>query len=81
MKGASPKWIEFERRAFEIQKSLSAADAEVRHNESIFGHESKTNRQIDISIRSTVGSYPILIAVECKDHLNPIDVTDVEAFH
>lgn len=80
MKGASPKWIEFERRAFEIQKSLSAADAEVRHNESIFGHESKTNRQIDISIRSTVGSYPILIAVECKDHLNPIDVTDVEAF-
>jgi hypothetical protein len=72
--------MEFEKKAFEIQKSLSSADSDVRHNDSIYGYESKTNRQIDISIRSKVGAYSILIAVECKDYKDPVDVTDVDAF-
>jgi hypothetical protein len=80
MQNESPKWKQFEKKAFEIQKSLSPANADVRYNDSIFGSDSKTDRQIDISIRSRVGSYSILIVVECKDHKTPVDVTDVEGF-
>jgi hypothetical protein len=80
MLGKTPKWMEFEKKAFEIQKSLSSANSEVTHNDLIHGQESKTDRQIDISIRSKVGTYSILVAVECKDYKNPVDVTEVEAF-
>jgi hypothetical protein len=74
------KWKRFERKAFEIQKSLSAQNADVTFSDSIWGVDSKTNRQIDISIRAVFGSYPILIIVECKDYKSPVDVTSVEAF-
>lgn len=80
MAGKSPKWMEFEKKAFEIQKSLSSTNSDIRHNDLIYGYESKTDRQVDISIRSKVGAYSILIAVECKDYKKPVDVTDVEAF-
>ncbi len=76
----SPKWKRFEKKAFEIQKSLSAANADVKYNDSIYGSDSKTSRQIDISIRSKVGSYSVLIVVECKDYKTPVDVTEVEGF-
>ncbi|MGH9774215.1 MAG: restriction endonuclease [Candidatus Acidiferrales bacterium] len=74
------KWKRFEQKAFEIQKSLSPENADVIFNDSIPGADSKTNRQIDISIRAIFGSYPILIIVECKDYKTPVDVTAVEAF-
>jgi hypothetical protein len=74
------KWKRFEQKAFEIQKSISPAHAEVKSDDSIPGVDSKTNRQIDISIRTVVGSYPILIIVECKDYKTPVDVTAVEGF-
>jgi predicted helicase len=76
----STKWKRFEKKAFEIQKSISSSSADVKSNDSILGVDSKTNRQIDISIRTNVGSYSILIIVECKDYKTPLDVTAVEAF-
>jgi hypothetical protein len=74
------KWKRFEQKAFEIQKSLSPQDADVKFNDSIFGVDSNTKRQIDMSIRAVFGSYPILIIVECKDYKASVDVTSVEAF-
>ena len=74
------KWKRFEQKAFEIQKSVSPANADIKFGDLILGVDSKTNRQIDISIRTNVGSYSILIVVECKDYKTPVDVTAVEAF-
>lgn len=74
-----PRWKKFEKLAFEIQKEL-APTAEVRLNDHIDGIDSKTPRQIDISIRQSVGQYPLLIIVDCKDHEKPLDVNDVEQF-
>jgi hypothetical protein len=74
------KWKRFEKKAFDIQKSISAANTDIKFNDSIPGMDSKTNRQIDISIRTKVGSYPILVIVECKDYKDPVDVKAVEAF-
>jgi hypothetical protein len=44
------------------------------------GVDSKTARQIDISVRKRTGQYSILIVIDCKDHAEPIDVKDMEAF-
>jgi hypothetical protein len=74
-----PKWKRFERAVYEIQRQL-AADSTVTLDDSIMGADSKTLRQVDISIRRQVAQYSILIAVECKDHKAPLDVKDVEEF-
>jgi hypothetical protein len=37
-------------------------------------------RQIDVSIRSRIGQYDILIVTECKDHGRPLDVRDLVEF-
>jgi len=74
-----PKWKKFEKLVYEIQKELTG-DAAVKLNDSIPGVDSKTDRQIDISIRKSVGPYAILIVVDCKDHSVPLDVKEIESF-
>jgi Restriction endonuclease len=74
-----PKWIRFEKLVYEIQKEF-AGDAEVRLDDSILGADSGTNRQIDIGVRKHVGQYPILIVIDFRDYVDPIDVKDMEAF-
>ncbi len=74
-----PKWKRFERAVYEIQRQL-AADSTVTLDDSIMGADSKTLRQVDISIRRQVAQYSLLIAVECKDHKAPLDVKAVEEF-
>src|SRR5437879_6033745 len=74
-----PKWKRFERLAYEIQKEF-ASSAKVTLNDSIMGSDSKTSRQIDISIREQIGQYSILVVIDCKDHKEPVDVKGVEEF-
>src|SRR2546426_7252001 len=75
----APKWKRFEQLAYQIQEDL-AQDAEVKLNDLIVGEDSKTERQIDISIRKRVGQYTLLIVIDCKDHQRPLDVKDVGEF-
>lgn len=44
------------------------------------GRRSRALRQIDISVRRTVGQFEILIVIDCKDYATPVDVKDVEDF-
>lgn len=74
-----PKWKRFEEVVFEIQKSF-ANDAEVKFDDKIDGQDSKTKRQVDISIKKHIAQYPIFIAIECKDIKDPVDVTEIESF-
>ena len=73
------KWKRFEQLVGKIQQELSP-DATVTIDDEIKGRNSKTNRQIDISIRKNIGQFEILIVIDCKDHSNPIDVKVVEEF-
>lgn len=73
------KWEKFEELVCEVQKKLSP-DAVVKHNDHIIGAQSKTKRQIDISIRYRVGQYEILIVIDCKDYSTPVDIKSVESF-
>ncbi len=52
----------------------------VLHDDRIMGVDSKIERQIDVSIRTMVENYPILITIECKDKSRPIDLAEVGEF-
>jgi len=75
----APRWKRFEKLVEEIQKDL-AGDAVVTHNDRIMGTRSGVPRQIDVSIRSRVGQFDLLIVMDCKDHNRALDVKDVEDF-
>jgi hypothetical protein len=74
-----PKWKRFEKLAYEIQKEF-VGSAKVTLSDSIQGVDSKTSRQIDISVRQSIGQYPILVVIDCKDYKDPLDVKVVEEF-
>lgn len=74
-----PKWKRFEKIVAKIQKEFSP-NATVTHNDKIVGRRSGVERQIDISIRQSIGQFELLIVIECKDYKIPIDVKGVEEF-
>jgi hypothetical protein len=75
-----PRWKEFERLVYEMQKSFAEPTAIVAPNDHIDGHDSKTSRQIDISIRSHIANHEVLIVIDCKDYKDPVDVKEVGEF-
>jgi hypothetical protein len=75
----TPKWKRFESLVGKIQQEL-APDATIILDDKIMGQRSRTLRQIDISIRRSVGQFEILIIVDCKDYAKPVDVKGVEDF-
>ena len=75
-----PKWKRFEKLIHGIHTQFAPDGAKVTLDDQILGYHSKVQRQIDISIRVRVAQYPVLIIVECKDHLRPIDVAELGAF-
>lgn len=81
MNGApkNPKWRKFERLVADVQSRLSPG-ARVEHDERIMGVDSRRLRQVDVAIHAMAGQFPMLIAMECKDSSEPVDVKDVEAF-
>lgn len=74
-----PKWKRFEELVGNLQEQLSP-QAEVTIDDHIKGRRSGVQRQIDISVRKSVGQFDILTIIECKDHSDPIDVKAVEDF-
>lgn len=75
----SQKWRRFEKLVANVQKEL-APDANVQHNDHIWGHYSKKNRQIDVSIRKRIGQFELLIAISCKDWSEPVDIDEIDSF-
>jgi hypothetical protein len=63
-----PRWKEFERLVYELQKSLAPDSAIVTPDDYIAGHDSRIARQIDISIKAQVANYQILAVIDCKDY-------------
>ncbi len=74
-----PKWKRFEALVAKLQQEFSP-NAKVTHNDKIMGQHSGVERQIDISVRKTVGQFNILIVIDCKDYSKPVDVKGMEEF-
>ena len=73
-----PPWREFEELVARIQRDL-APSAEVKQNEWIVGR-SGVPRHIDVTVRQSIGAYPVLIAFDCKRHTRKVELNDVAAF-
>jgi hypothetical protein len=71
------KWKKFEKSVLEYQK-LFIPNGNVKYNDKILGKITETYRQVDISITAKIGNYEILIAIDCKDHKEPLDVKTIE---
>lgn len=75
----SQDWRKYERKIHE-ELSKIYQDCEFEFDDKIFGKYSKTDRQIDISIRGEIGGNKILGIVDCKYFSSNIDVKIVESF-
>src|SRR5690349_20691053 len=61
-----------------IEGALSHAAVEVRSPDHIADRVSGGTREVDVAIRSTVGSAELLVIVECRDRARPADVMWIE---
>ncbi len=75
-----PKWRRFEHLIHALHEQYGGESAMITLDDHIEGKDSKTIRQVDISILGQIGSYSILIVIDCKDYSVPLDVNDVGAF-
>lgn len=74
-----PKWKEFEVLSAKILQELSPK-ATITLNDSIYGNQTQTSRQIDVSIRTKIDGYDILTIVQAKNISIPADVNIVGEF-
>jgi len=72
-------WEEFEAIIARLQTTFSKG-ATVTRDEKLPGKLSGRSRQIDVCIRTKVGTENVLIIVECKKHKRKVDVKAVESF-
>jgi len=69
---------EFEKLVARIEENLGPAGAIVASPDKIEDRVTGKLREVDVSIRCTVGSVPILITVECRDRTAAQDITWLE---
>lgn len=79
MNSVDPKYIQFEKLGAKIFKELSSK-ADVKWNDYIWGHNSKTKRQIDVSIKATIEGHEILEIIQLKNWKRKASFTAVDAF-
>jgi hypothetical protein len=75
----TPKWKKFEALVAGIQEQLSP-NASVTLNEKMKGQRSDVLREVDITVRKWIGQFEIIVAIDCKDYVRPVDVKGVEEF-
>lgn len=72
-------WRKYERQIHQELTSVFT-DCEFEFDDRIFGKYSRTDRQIDISIRGKIGGNKILGIIDCKHFSTNIDVKIIESF-
>ena len=77
--GSDKEWRKYEKL---VHNNLEAKfpNCSITFDDSIFGIFSKTDRQIDISIRGELAGNKILGIVDCKFYSKKVDVKGVESF-
>lgn len=61
-----------------LERAAAAVGAEVRSPDYILGRRSGSRREIDVTVRSMVGTSPVLVMLECRDRSGTQDVTWIE---
>ena len=71
------KWKKFEDIVAKVRKDFSP-NATIKTREKILGKKSGCPRELDITIRETIGPDEMLIAIDCKDLSRKVDIKKVE---
>lgn len=74
------KGREFEVLIEMLYKKLDSQSM-IKRNDKLLGHDSKIEREIDVSIRHKIGLHEILMIVQAKDYQNKVDVNVVGEFN
>lgn len=74
----TPEWRKFEKLVARIERAAAPRNATVKSPDRIADISTGTLREVDASIRFTVGTVPVLITIECRKHNKPQDVTWIE---
>ncbi|MBS2010576.1 MAG: restriction endonuclease [Cyanobacteria bacterium SZAS TMP-1] len=72
------QWRRFEELVADIQRELSP-EATVTENDKIMG-TSGILRQVDVSVRTKIGSIEVLVAMDAKSHGTRVDINTIGAF-
>lgn len=72
-------WKEYENKLYETLSEIYT-NCEIEYNDYIFGLYSRTERQIDFSIRANIAGKRILGIVDTKFYNKNIDVKTIESF-
>jgi restriction endonuclease Mrr len=75
-----PKWKLFEKDIHAIHAQFAEPGSTVTYDEKIVGINSQVERQIDVTIRTVISNFPLLIVIECKNRKRPIDVGEMSEF-
>jgi hypothetical protein len=74
-----PQWLAFELSVAKLIEKLDP-DADVRHNVSIKGKISGTERQVDVLVSGCIGGQQMSIAIECKRYAKRLGIGKVDEF-
>ncbi len=74
----APDWEEFQKLVARIEHTMAPAGAVVRSPDRIPDVDTGQMREVDATVRYTVGTVPILIAFECRRRGDREDVTWIE---
>jgi hypothetical protein len=77
-KGGKQEWQEFEKLIARIERTLAGTGAVVKHDDKVRDLLTGEDRQVDVTIRSSAGSAPILVTVECRKREKKSDVRWIE---
>jgi hypothetical protein len=61
-----------------LEQLLAEMPVEIRSPDYIIGKLTKARREVDVSLRSQIGSVDVLVIIECRDRGNAQDVTWIE---
>ncbi len=75
---AVPEWRAFEELVARIESAAAPRDATVTSPDHIPDKRTGKKREVDASIRLTVGTVPVLITIECRKRKSVQDVTWIE---
>jgi hypothetical protein len=62
----------------ELERVLAGTDVVITSPDYLHDQHSKRKREVDVSLRATVGSTPILVILECRDRKGTQDVRWIE---
>lgn len=76
---ADPLWARYETSVAQLLAALDPG-ARIAHNKAVLGRISRVARQVDVWAEGQIVGLQVSVAVECKHHQRPMDISIVDGF-